>query len=573
MRMLGYLSLFYFMNKNHLLNLYYLREVISDQGAPPAKSGITASLRHFWSYSLLLALGILCQGNIASAQMGKAIDLNGSTDYIQAPAGVYFNGDFTVEGWIYPRSYGSSNYCRFFDFGNGQGNGNIALHFGPGANRLYVLVGSSSSWLDFNGATIPLNQWTHIAATLSGTTASVYVNGMLANSGTVLVPANVSRANCYIGKSNWGNEPNTNGKFDEFRIWNVARTNEQIQDNMNRTLTGTETGLQVYYNMETIAANGQTQTVTDVAAATGGAQNGTTFGTATSPTITSLDANATWANSLDFDGVDDFVSFSNTGITAASGTVEFWMNLDAIGLNQICFDLGTGENFAVIPWSNGYLYFRAGNVQFTTPIPAAGKWRHIALTWAGNGTTFRGYIDGVEVGTGTQGAAAISGTLGYIGKSTAGNFPYNGKISDFRVWNTVRTAAEIQNNRYSMVAANSPGLIRYYKLNQGTANGTNTGLTTATDATANAVNGTLTNFALTGTNSNWLAKAPTVNTLTKSGITGTTAVLGATYSNLVSELEEKGIVLTQQETLALRMVAKRFQLEMLRAHILRLLPT
>lgn len=108
------------------------------------------SVWRLWSYSLLLTLGILSQSNVVFAQMGKAIELNGTNDYIQAPAGVYFNGNFTAEGWIYPRSYSSVNYCRFFDLGNGTGNGNIALHFGPSGNRLYVLVGSSQSWLDFN---------------------------------------------------------------------------------------------------------------------------------------------------------------------------------------------------------------------------------------------------------------------------------------------------------------------------------------------------------------------------------------------------------------------------------------
>ena len=513
----------------------FFREGDSSPGiAKPA----TYSLWRLWSHSLLLALGILCQCNIASAQMGKAIDLNGSTDYIQAPAGVYFNGDFTAEAWVYPRSYGI--YANIFDFGNSSLSTNTVLRFSSATGGLDFYINGSVS-ISYTNA-IPLNQWSHIAITLTGTTGRIYLNGQLVATGNLAVPQNVSRPNCFVGGTNNSSSTKLNAKIDEFRIWNGARTQEQIQDNMNRTLTGTETGLQLYYNMETIAANGQTQTVTDLAATTGGAQNGTTFGTATSPTTTSLDANATWANSLDFDGSNDFVSFSNTGITAASGTVEFWMNMDAIGINQSCFDLGTGEAFVVFPWSDGNIYFRAGGVQFTAPIPAAGKWRHIALVWSGNGTTFRGYIDGVQVGTGTQGATGISGTLAYIGRAGNGTLPYNGKLSDFRVWSTVRTAAEIQNNRYTTVPSNSTGLLRNYRFNQGTGNGTNTGLTTATDASANAVNATLTNFALTGTNSNWVAKAPTVTTPTQSNVSGTTAILGATYSNLVSELEEKGIV-------------------------------
>ncbi len=38
-------------------------------------------------------------------------------------------------------------------------------------------------------------------------------------------------------------------QIDEVRIWNVARTQAQIRDNMCRQLTGAETGLVSYWNM------------------------------------------------------------------------------------------------------------------------------------------------------------------------------------------------------------------------------------------------------------------------------------------------------------------------------------
>src|SRR5690606_8547894 len=43
------------------------------------------------------------------------------------------------------------------------------------------------------------------------------------------------------------------GKFymDELRIWDHARTQTQIQDYMYKTLTGTETGLELYYRFDT----------------------------------------------------------------------------------------------------------------------------------------------------------------------------------------------------------------------------------------------------------------------------------------------------------------------------------
>jgi hypothetical protein len=40
------------------------------------------------------------------------------------------------------------------------------------------------------------------------------------------------------------------GLIDEVRVWNTARTQAQIQANMNRTLTGNEPGLVGYWRLD-----------------------------------------------------------------------------------------------------------------------------------------------------------------------------------------------------------------------------------------------------------------------------------------------------------------------------------
>jgi hypothetical protein len=40
------------------------------------------------------------------------------------------------------------------------------------------------------------------------------------------------------------------GEIDETRIWNITRTAEEIQDTMNRPLTGNEPGLVGYWKMD-----------------------------------------------------------------------------------------------------------------------------------------------------------------------------------------------------------------------------------------------------------------------------------------------------------------------------------
>jgi hypothetical protein len=52
------------------------------------------------------------------------------------------------------------------------------------------------------------------------------------------IGCNPSNMNCF------------NGMFDEFRIWNVARSASQIQGSYNKPLVGNETGLVGYWKFD-----------------------------------------------------------------------------------------------------------------------------------------------------------------------------------------------------------------------------------------------------------------------------------------------------------------------------------
>ena len=200
----------------------------------------------------------------------NALDLDGTNDYVSLPPAVYFNGDFTIECWVYPKSFAS--WARIIDFGNGAGSDNVLLAYtygSSGAPGFYV----EGSQFQAN-QTLPLNQWSHIAATLSGTTATIYINGVAAGTGTFPTPVNITRNKCYIGKSNWS-DPYANAVFDELRIWNTAKTQAQIQASMNTELAGNEPGLVAYYNFNQGVAGGINTTVTSLPDKTVNAYNGT----------------------------------------------------------------------------------------------------------------------------------------------------------------------------------------------------------------------------------------------------------------------------------------------------------
>ncbi len=117
----------------------------------------------------------------------------------------------------------------------------IEYGFGSGDNNNYVLV---EDVLSEKGV------WYHIATTFDGTNYRLYINGeevhnYLGCAGKEPYPTPVK----YIGGAREGSGRFT-GRMDEVRIWDYARSQEQIQANMNKKLTGNESGLCVYFPMD-----------------------------------------------------------------------------------------------------------------------------------------------------------------------------------------------------------------------------------------------------------------------------------------------------------------------------------
>ena len=88
--------------------------------------------------------------------------------------------NFTIEAWIYLRSYNSSPNASTI-VGNG-GSGGFIFYVNTSGNLALSTYGVST--LSQSSGTIPLNTWTHVAATRSSNTFKTYINGTNDGSGT-----------------------------------------------------------------------------------------------------------------------------------------------------------------------------------------------------------------------------------------------------------------------------------------------------------------------------------------------------------------------------------------------------
>ena len=173
----------------------------------------------------------------AAGRIGGALAFNASNKtYVNAGTSpsLCFTSNCTLSAWIYPTLYPVTNYY-------GVKGGIIAR--GPTSTYNYELqVGNSTNItfckrtgtenLRFSTFTVPTltAQWTLVTMTVSGRTASLYVNGSL--SGVMTLSGRIAPGTAdvlYLGSAAPAlSETSFAGSLDEIRICNVARSPEWL---------------------------------------------------------------------------------------------------------------------------------------------------------------------------------------------------------------------------------------------------------------------------------------------------------------------------------------------------------
>ena len=174
-----------------------------------------------------------------------ALQFSGApTSYAQFPdvdAGIVASQAVTLEGWVY---FSNLTGVQFIASGGNPGLLNhLELHTNGAALRF---IPTQNAFFD-TGNVLTAGQWTHIAATYNATidTAKVYINGTEVSATDASATTDSALQNgtsYYLGKRSDNSHP-LNGAIAEFRLWSDVRTADEIRNNMNVGLTGTEDNL------------------------------------------------------------------------------------------------------------------------------------------------------------------------------------------------------------------------------------------------------------------------------------------------------------------------------------------
>ncbi len=191
----------------------------------------------------------------------SALEFDGATSHVTCTASATLNltEALTVEAWIQPAGWGeagAAGYGRIVDkdrfamYLNGQ-SGNFATH-----SLVLVLKNEtgppSISWSP--DSTVSLARWQHVAATYDGATSNVklYIDGVEQTLAQTSAPSGPLRDNStfdlLIGNSG-GLSYTFDGVIDEVRVWNLARSPDDLAASMGQPLEGDEDGLVGYWRM------------------------------------------------------------------------------------------------------------------------------------------------------------------------------------------------------------------------------------------------------------------------------------------------------------------------------------
>ena len=462
--------------------------------------------------------------NRTAGVFGNAVSLCGDGEFVNLPKNIVqgITGDWSISAWIRPQS--NTMWSRVFDFGTGTtdymyltvDNAGGDLRFamstnGPGAeqgiNSSFPIdqfgqdnnpfpvgqIGTSSSstfapsFANSSAALLPLDKWSLVTVTVSGTTGTLYVNGTAVGNNTdiTLHPSSLGpTTQDWLGRSEFG-DPFFHGAIDDVNIYNTALTAAQITAMATGATPGNGNVADYTFNEATGPAaadssgNGQTATIVSAPTQT----------SANSPHVPGEIGNA-----LQLNGNGEYVQLPNGIVSGLHDfTISTWVNPSANLPWSRIFDFGNGTNdfmFMTLSAGGGPLIF--SDATPTNPgqtLTAPGQlplntWSHVAVTLSG--TTGTLYVDGKAVATNNNMVVNPSDlgvtTQNWIGHSQFSADPFlAATVDDFQIYDHALSASDIAALASGQAGA---GNVADYKFDEASG-------TTAVDSSGNGNNATI----------------------------------------------------------------------------------
>jgi hypothetical protein len=385
--------------------------------------------------------------------------------YVPGTSVAFGTGDFTVECWAYwDTDPGATANPYIIDTRGGGGAWAFSWNWN-GTSSGSVLAWTKADGIQNQASTLmPLYQWNHCAYVRSGTTGTIYLNGVSILSFTDSTNYSASISLAYLGKRYSGSQSNP-GYLSNLRI---------VKGTAVYTSAFTPPTSRLTTITNTVLLTCQDNTFKDSSTA----NSGTGFGITQSgtPRVTGWSPFAetdTTTGSIFFDGTGDYISNLPSNIldftSSEEFSIEFFAYFNSVpnSFGMLGLNAGIQQGYCIVYDVGGGHYLLSGK---TDEIGSASllrtqsagtlypyKWHHICF--ARRSGVMSIYLDGVRVATrssDTTTYASGAATIGYAGQGSA--TAMTGFMSNMRiitgssVYDTSQTTLTVPTSSVSNVA-------------------------------------------------------------------------------------------------------------------------
>ena len=420
----------------------------------------------------------------APGKVGQAFSFDGINDFvdIQPNANLDLRQTLTIDAWVNPTNINGDRGIVEKTVGGGVNSQySLFLSNGQVIFRLIKVPGVDHRTIG-SSSMVPINSWTHVAATWDGVTMKLFVNGIQQGGGLgVAPPLNGGEGPTLIGKQGSGINP-FSGLIDEVEIFNRALTSQEILaiyqagsggkckpdvdgdglsdaiDNCIRVVNPDQadadndgvgdacevplTCVEPPSNMVSWwPGDGDTNDIQD--GNNGTLQNGATFGP------------GKVAQAFSF-GTNSFVNVpynSNLDLRQTL-TIDAWINPSVItgdrGIVEKTVGGGVNTQYSLFLQS-GFAVFRLIKVPGvdhrtigSDSLIPTNTWTHIAATW--DGATMKLFVNGFQQANTAGVTGSINGGVGptLFGRQGSGINAFSGLIDEVEIFNRALSREEIR---------------------------------------------------------------------------------------------------------------------------------
>jgi hypothetical protein len=406
---------------------------------------------------------------------GGALDFDGDNDYVNlGDLSIVENlGAMTISCWVKNNKTALTSNAEFIVQKEGAGADTFELVWRSSENVDFVVDTASGEQKGTYTDGIPDgsgNEWHYITGIYDGTSINVYVNGIKgdyseAQSGTT----NNSSQNMLIG-GNGSYDDDWDGLIDDVRIYNYARTQKQIVQDMNagHPAGGSPAGSEVLYLK---FDEGKGGTAYDVSPH--GNNCTLTPGSGGNDSVSDMwEINGKIGRAMEFDGTNDYLDCGSDdsidSIFTSGGTVLAWIYPTGWGENSLgriadkASDTGGSDGWLFLVNNNGSYppipslrfahAFDGGGGVWNTPANSLSlnNWYHVAVVYDKDSDSNVPimYINAVEQilteeDTPSGTAEPDSDETLLIGNHSTDR-TFDGEIDEFKVYNFALTADEVK---------------------------------------------------------------------------------------------------------------------------------